>query len=472
MIVLLFLGAGAAVVGVFHDRIGTIELDKDGVKITLSKAEQAGAAALVDRLARAGAGPAEIRAQTAALSAHGRCSEGLARRQLADRGHGPWADRCACEGARGADRRRSQLTAAGGSTLARVPRIVAHLDLDAFFAAVEELESPELRGVPLVVGGDPHGRGVVATANYVARRFGVVSAMSCAEALRRCPAAVFVRPRMALYREYSREVWSIVREIVPTVEQAGIDEGYLDLGEVAPVFDDARALAEAVRAVVRARTRLSCSLGVASSKVVAKVASDRRKPGGLTVVRPGREAAFLAPLPIRVLPGIGPRAEVRLAAAGIETIGGVAALGDDELKQVLPGKVGRLVRDRARGIDPRPLEVSTERISISNEETFPRDVGDRERLHDELRRMADRLAAHLRSHEQTARTITTKLRYPDFSIRTRSTSLSVGIDDGPRIGEVACALLDRALRDRPGPLRLVGVGLSGLTDHTQLQLTV
>jgi DNA polymerase IV len=353
-----------------------------------------------------------------------------------------------------------------------VPPIVAHLDLDAFFAAVEELESPELRDAPLVVGGDPHGRGVVATANYVARRFGVVSAMSCAEALRRCPTAVFVRPRMALYRQYSQEVWALVRDIVPTVEQAGIDEGYLDLGEVAPVFDDARALAEALRAVIRARTHLSCSLGVASSKVVAKVASDRRKPGGLTVVRPGREAGFLAPLPIRVLPGIGPRAEVRLAAAGIETIGGVAALGDDELKQVLPGKVGRLVRDRARGIDPRPLEVSTERISISNEETFPRDVDDRERLHDELRRMADRLAAHLRSHEQTARTITTKLRYPDFSIRTRSTSLSVGIDDGPRIGEVACALLDRALRDRPGPLRLVGVGLSGLTDHTQLQLSV
>src|SRR3954462_5844132 len=187
--------------------------------------------------------------------------------------------------------------------------IVAHLDLDAFFAAVEELENPGLRRVPLVVGGDPRGRGVVATSNYVARRFGVVSAMSCAEALRRCPQAVFVRPRGSLYREYSREVWSIVREIVPTVEQAGIDEGYLDLGEVASAFGDARALAEAVRAVVRARTRLSCSLGVATSKVVAKIASDRPKPGGLTVVRPGREASFLAPFPIRILPGIGPRAE-------------------------------------------------------------------------------------------------------------------------------------------------------------------
>jgi DNA polymerase-4 len=348
--------------------------------------------------------------------------------------------------------------------------IVAHLDLDAFFAAVEELERPELRGVPLVVGGDPHGRGVVSTANYVARRYGIGSAMSCAEALRRCPHVVFVTPRHTVYREYSREVWSIVRDVVPTVEQAGIDEGYLDLGEVAPAFDDARALAEAVQAVVRARTRLSCSLGVATSKVVAKVASDRRKPAGLTVVRPGREAEFLAPFPIRVLPGIGPRAEERLIAVGIETIGGLAALDDEQLQRVAPGKVGLLVRDRARGVDPRPLEVSTERISISHEETFPKDIGDPERLRDELRRMAARLAEHLRARELVARTVTTKLRYPDFAIRTRSTSLTAGTDDAERIAELACSLLDRALRDRPGPLRLVGVGVSGLAEHAQLQL--
>lgn len=348
--------------------------------------------------------------------------------------------------------------------------IVAHLDLDAFFAAVEELENPELRGVPLVVGGDPRGRGVVATANYVARRHGIGSAMSCAEALRRCPTVVFVPPRHSLYREYSREVWSIVGDVVPTVEQAGIDEGYLNLGEVAPVFDDARALAEAVQAVVLARTRLSCSLGVATSKVVAKVASDRRKPGGLTVVRPGGEARFLAPFPIRVLPGVGPRAAERLGTLGVETIGQLAALSDEQLRHVLPGKVGRLVRDRAQGIDPRELEVSTERISISHEETFERDIGDPERLHDELRRMASRLAEHLQGRGQTARTITTKLRYPDFAIRTRSTSLDVGTSDAERIGELACAALDRALRDRPGPLRLVGVGVSGLTEHAQLSL--
>src|SRR5439155_10532064 len=245
----------------------------------------------------------------------------------------------------------------------------------------------------------------------------------------------------SLYRDYSREVWSIVREIVPTFEQVGIDEGYLDLEEIAPYFDDARAVAESVRAVVRARTHLSCSLGVATSKVVAKVASDRRKPGGLTVVRPGREAEFLAPFPIRLLPGVGPRAEERLVAAGIETIGDLAALGDDQLRELVRGVVGRQLRDRARGVDPRRLEVSVERISISHEETFAQDIGDRERLHDELRRQSTRLSEHLRNRSQVARTVTTKLRYPDFSIRTRSTSLPVGTDDGDRIGEPAWDLL-------------------------------
>ncbi len=348
--------------------------------------------------------------------------------------------------------------------------IVAHLDLDAFFAAVEELEDPTLRTKPLIVGGDPHGRGVVATANYVARGFGIHSAMACAEAIRRCPHAVFVRPRHTLYRDYSREVWATVREIVPSVEQAGIDEGYLDLGEVAPAFDDARALAEAVQAVVRARTQLTCSLGVATSKVVAKVASDRRKPAGLTAVRPGREAAFLAPFPIRLLPGVGPRAEERLVALGIRTIGEIAAITDDDLKRVMRGKVGRELRDRARGIDPRRLELSIERISISQEETFERDIADPERLHDELRRMSGKLAEYLRARGQVARTVTTKVRYPDFSIRTRSNSLPVGTDEAERIGELACSLLDRALRDRPGPLRLVGVGVSGLEEHVQLSL--
>jgi DNA polymerase-4 len=323
---------------------------------------------------------------------------------------------------------------------------------------------------PLVVGGDPRGRGVVATANYVARGFGIHSAMSCAEALRRCPQAVFVRPRHALYREHSQEVWETVRGIVPTVEQTGIDEGYLDVAEVADDFLAARVVAEAVQTAVRAASSLTCSLGVAPCKVVAKVASDARKPGGLVVVPPGREAAFLAPLAVRRLPGVGPKAEERLASGGIETIGDLAALTDEDLRRLLPGSVGTMLRDRARGLDPRELELGAERISISVENTFERDISDRERLHGELRGMAAEVAAALQRRGQVARTVTTKLRYADFSIRSRSTSLATGIDAPETIGELACGLLDRGLGDRPGALRLVGVGVSGLADFRQLAL--
>src|SRR5918994_3746612 len=223
--------------------------------------------------------------------------------------------------------------------------ILAHLDLDAFFAAVEELEDPGLRQVPLIVGGDPHGRGVVATANYRAREFGIRSAMSCAEALRRCPHATFLRPRHSLYSQYSQAVWDVVRGVVPAVERTGLDEGYLDLGTVASDFGEARVLATAVQTAVRGATSLSCSLGVGTSKVVAKVASDRRKPGGITVVLPGREAAFLAPFDLRLLPGIGPRTEDRLRAIGLTTLGALAALSDEELTALLPGKVGGMLRD-------------------------------------------------------------------------------------------------------------------------------
>jgi DNA polymerase IV len=348
--------------------------------------------------------------------------------------------------------------------------ILAHLDLDAFYAAVEELESPELRTRPLVVGGDPRGRGVVATANYVARAFGIHSAMSAAEAMRRCPHAVFMRPRHSLYREYSRHVWSTVRGVVPTVEQTGLDEGYLDMGEVAADFLEARVVAEAVQTAVRAATSLTCSLGVAPCKVAAKVGSDARKPGGLLVVVPGQEARFLAPFDVRRLPGVGPKAEARLRPAGIETVGALAALGDADLRRLLPGSVGRVLRDRARGIDPRGLELDAERISISVENTFERDLVERERLHEELRTMALEVAERLQKTGQTARTVTAKLRYADFSIRSRSSSLDVGIDDAEQIADLACRLLDRGLHDRPGALRLVGVGVSGLAEYRQLAL--
>jgi DNA polymerase-4 len=349
-------------------------------------------------------------------------------------------------------------------------RILAHLDLDAFFAAVEELENPELRDRPLVVGGDPHGRGVVSTANYAARRFGIHSAMSSAEALRRCPHAVFLRPRHAVYRQYSRVVWDMVEEIVPRVERTGIDEGYLDLGTVVADFTRARAVASAVQTAVRAHTSLTCSLGVGTSKVVCKVASDRRKPGGMTVVPPGTERRFLAPLPVRLLPGVGPRAEERLGNAGIETMGALADLSDGDVDALLPGAVGRMLRDRARGVDPRDLELELEPVSVSAEDTFARDLTDRQRLHDEVRRLSELVSERLRNAGLSARTVTAKLRYGDFSIRTRSTTLPAAVDDASVIGDVACGLLDRGLRDRPGALRLVGVGVSGLSPYRQLTL--
>jgi DNA polymerase-4 len=347
-------------------------------------------------------------------------------------------------------------------------RILAHLDLDAFFAAVEELEDPSLRERPLVVGGDPRGRGVVSTANYVARRYGIHSAMSAAEALRRCPHAVFVRPRHALYSQYSAAVWETVRQIVPRAERTGLDEGYLDLGTVARDFTQARAVASAIQTSVRGTTSLTCSLGVATSKVVCKIASDRRKPGGVTVVLPGREAAFLAPLAVRVLPGVGPRAEERLRRSGITTIGALASLTDSELRTLLPGSVGRLLRDRANGIDERDLELNPEQVSISAEDTFARDLTDRQSLHAEVRRLAVIVADRLVHSELSGRTVTAKLRYADFSIRTRSTTLPAAVDDAGTIGDVACGLLDRGLRDRPGALRLVGVGVSTLSPYRQL----
>jgi DNA polymerase-4 len=225
-----------------------------------------------------------------------------------------------------------------------------------------------------------------------------------------------------------------------------------------------------VQAAVRGATGLTCSLGVATAKVVAKVASDRRKPGGIVLVPPGREAAFLAPFPVRTLPGVGPRAEERLGAYGVTTIGGLAALSDEKLAAILPGSVGVLVRDRARGIDARRLERAVANVSVSQEETFARDVADRERLHEELRRMAERISERLRRTSESARTVTTKLRYPDFATRSRSVTLPVGTDDAEAIGDLACHLLDRALTERPGALRLVGVTVSNLESGVQLRL--
>ena len=344
-------------------------------------------------------------------------------------------------------------------------RVVAHLDLDAFFAAVEVLERPELAGLPLVVGGSPDGRGVVATASYEARRFGVRSAMSAAEARRRCPQAVFVRPAHARYSRHSRAVWTLVGGRVPLVEQVGIDEGYLDLsGEVATAGEAERYLRD-LQGAIADGTGLDASLGCGTSKVVAKIASDHRKPRGVTVVPAGSEAAFLAPLPLRALPGIGPKAEERLRAAGLETVGDLALLDDGRLAWLLPGVVGAELRDRARGVDARPVQEPGPASSVSVEETFERDVPTAEEL-----RMADEVAERLDREARGAGTVVVKLRYPDFTIATRSQSAKAPFRGADEIGRLALIALTRALRDRPPPVRLLGVGVSRLVHAEQLRL--
>lgn len=344
--------------------------------------------------------------------------------------------------------------------------------MDAFFASVEELEDPTLKTKPLVVGGNPEGRGVVSTANYIARRFGIHSGMSAAEARKLCPHAIFVKPRGELYRHHSEKVWEIVEEVVPEVERLGLDEGYLDLGSISRSFSDAVRLAESLQKQIKRRTKLSASIGIGNSKVVAKIASDRHKPEGLTAIEIGNEVEFLSPLAIRLLPGVGPRTEERLLAIGVETMGQLASLTDDELEEAVPGKVGEMLRQRARGIDPRPLELSRERLSIGHEETFSTDVSSRNILHMEIRRVAEKTVMRLKERGQSARTITTKIRYSDFETRSRSTTLNMAIDDGKRIADHACILLDYALASKPGSLRLVGVSVSGLSNYTQLVLPI
>lgn len=350
-------------------------------------------------------------------------------------------------------------------------RVVAHLDLDAFFAAVEVLERPELAGRPLVVGGDPLGRGVVATASYEARAFGVRSAMSAAEALRRCPGAVFVRPDHARYRRHSDGLWALVRAAVDVVEQVGIDEGYLDLTGVAATAGEARAVLGALQGRILAETGLGASFGCATGKTVAKVASDRDKPRGLVVVPAGREEEFLAPLPLRALPGIGPKAEQRLALAGLERVGQLADLDDDALRLVLPGQVGRELRERARGVDPRPvLAEAGPSVSIGSEETFDHDIADPAILSAHAARFAAEVAERLRAEGRVARTVTVKLRYPDFRILSRARSAAQPTADPAEIARLAEVALARALRDRPPPVRLLGVAVSRLVEGEQLRL--
>jgi DNA polymerase-4 len=355
--------------------------------------------------------------------------------------------------------------------------LIAHLDLDAFYAACEVLDHPEYAGRPLIVGGDPYGRGVVATASYEARRYGIHSAMSAAEALRRCPEALFVRPDFERYRARSREVWSWVRARVERVEQTGIDEGYLELAAAHDDPGTARAILLGLQVGLAKTTGLGASFGCGSSKTVAKIASDFRKPHGLTVVPPERTQAFLAPLELRKLPGVGPRLEQRLGRWGLRTIGDLASLSDEQLHQLLPGAVGRELRDRARGVDLRPVDPEPgEPVSQGAEETFERDLVAIAEMDAWIGRMAETVWTRLEKKGLRARRATAKVRYHDFRTVTRSQTRAEPFASLAELTATARALLRRALEERGDPVRLLGVYVSAFSrpasEQGQLHLPV
>jgi DNA polymerase-4 len=341
------------------------------------------------------------------------------------------------------------------------PRAIIHLDLDAFYAAVEVLEDPALAGKPVLVGGRPGQRGVVAAASYPARAFGIRSAMPMSRALALCPQAIIVPLRHTLYSEYSRRVMTILRVASPLVEQISIDEAYLDLTEQASIWQDAVQIARRIQHQVHDEVGLSASLGVATNKLVAKVASDRDKPGGLTVVPPGEEASFLAPLPVRVLWGVGPVMARKLAALGVTTVGHLAALSEEELHQRF-GQQGEAMALQARGIDRRPVVTEHKLKSISQERTFSRDLVDAGALEQHLHRMSQKVAHQLKRRELAAGTVAIKLRYADFTTFTRQMTLAVPTDDADLIFQAARTLLDRA-RQRGRPIRLLGVAARRLS---------
>jgi DNA polymerase-4 len=344
------------------------------------------------------------------------------------------------------------------------PRAIIHLDLDAFFAAVEVLEKPELEGKPVLIGGRPEERGVVAAASYPARAFGVHSAMPMARAIALCPEAIVLPARHSLYRDYSRRVMDILRQTSTLIEQMSIDEAYLDVSGQIGAWEEAVELAGRLQRRIREEIGLSASLGVAGNKLVAKVASDRDKPGGLTVVRPGEEAEFLAPLPVRVLWGVGPVTAEKLAGMGVTRVGDLAEVPPDVLRERF-GSHGIAMGHMARGIDERPVVTEHEPKSISQETTFTRDIVQVDGLRRQLWQLSRGVARHLKSQGLAAGTVAIKLRYSDFSTLTRQMALSVPTDDEKEIYRAALVLLRRAWQ-RGRPVRLLGVAGRELSPPT------
>lgn len=348
-------------------------------------------------------------------------------------------------------------------------RAILHVDMDAFYASVEQRDDPSLVGKPLIVGGTS-GRGVVAAASYEVRRYGVRSAMPIGRALQLCPHAVCVKPRMARYKEVSRQVFEVFHEFTPLVQGLSLDEAYLDVTASQKLKGDAVAIAREIKQLIKSRTGCTASVGVAPNKLVAKIASDLDKPDGLTVVTPERIHAVLDPLPVKRLPGLGRKKGEQVAAAGIATLGELRRASDARLWPLF-GRDSARMRERAGGIDERPVEPDWEEKSISAEETFRDDVADPARLQAELARLADKASGRLRAKQLLAACVTIKIRRHNFETYTRQRRMAPLTHDSRTIARLAQDLLDTWLKENPGAkLRLLGVGVSDLAPAEQLDL--
>ncbi|MFE5679967.1 DNA polymerase IV [Streptomyces erythrochromogenes] len=351
----------------------------------------------------------------------------------------------------------------------RAAPTILHLDMDAFYASVEQASKPSLLGKAVIVGGlGP--RGVVATASYEARRFGVHSAMPTAQARRLCPNGAYLIPRFTLYRQVSDVVMALLRELSPLVEPLSLDEAFVDLEAGGVAFDagSARATGERLRADIRAATGLSGSVGLAGSKMLAKVASEEAKPAGLLLIEPGTERELLAPMSVRTLPGVGPATGEHLRRAGITTVGELVEAGEDELVRMVGRAHGTGLYRMALGLDDRPVVAERDAKSVSVEDTFDVDLHDRVRIRGEVQRLADRCVQRLRGSGHSGRTIVLKVRRYDFSTLTRSETLRGPTDDAAVVREAAARLLEAV--DTTGGVRLLGVGVTGLADYTQEDL--
>ena len=342
-------------------------------------------------------------------------------------------------------------------------RQIIHADFDAFYASVEQLDNPDLRDRPVVVGGSPEDRGVVASASYEARRFGVRSAMPMRTALRLCPDAVRMPANFNRYREVSRHVMAIFSEFTPLVEPLSLDEAYLDVTALVAAGRDAVDLARQLKSQVKEELGLAISVGVAASKSVAKIASDFGKPDGFEVVAPGSERDFLSPLPVGRLWGVGPKRVERLNAEGVHTIGDLASQ-PDEWFTVVFGKAGSRIRLLALGEDDSPVVVERETKSISSESTFPQDTGNRDELLEMVGRLSQDVARGLRDHALRGRTVKIKLRLSDFTTLTRQKTLAEPVESSEDIARIAGALLESVMVQERR-FRLIGVGASGFDDR-------